>query len=237
MNNFKHNFSELAVLAGNPIIFKNTQDKFELKVPTLKETLFNQDLNTLLSILDMEVEELTKIFSALKVESHFSFILTVLTLGKKREELKSLSESLLEGLKIFLPEILFDGLQLKIKDILVTRDLFEQIVEVIYKVLKKDRIIILDTDDEFTRIEKEQKIRALKIRQKRKETKKGSFEDTLASLLYEFPQYTLKDLFNLNILTFNFLLGYVGKIANYEVSKIAAGNGLTKKHKYFIEYK
>ena len=121
----------------------------------------------------------------------------------------------------------------------VKNNLFDEIIEVIYKILGKEKIIIKDTDDEFTKREKEIKLRAQKIRNNKKnknsKDKDDSFENVIAAIIYEFPQYKIEDVFNLNIFTFNYLVKYIGKIANYEVSKIAAGNGLTKKHKYFIE--
>lgn len=236
MNNFKHNFSELRILANEKILFWNKDKNFEVKPPTLKDTLFNQEFSWLISFLDTDIEELSKNFRGFTVTSHFSFILIISTLGYKKEEYKSLYESFLIGMKTFLPEIKFDGLVYSINSVFLDQVLFEEIIGVIYKILRKERIVILDSDDEFTKIEKQQKIRALRIRQNSQKTKKkGSFENALASILYEFPQYKLEDLFDLNVFTFNFLLGYIGKIANYEVTKIAAGNGLTKKHKYFVE--
>jgi hypothetical protein len=102
---------------------------------------------------------------------------------------------------------------------------------------KKAKVHIVDGDDEMTQKMKkmQQKIAEIKSKGKKVNESSTSFEDIFAALLYEFPQYKLEDLFELNIYTFYYLFRYVGKIANYEVSKVAAGNGLAKKHKYFIE--
>jgi hypothetical protein len=85
-------------------------------------------------------------------------------------------------------------------------------------------------------MEKQQKLRAQKIRSGKKlDGKENSVNDMIIAILYEYQQYKIEDIMKMNIYTFNYLFKYIGKIANYEVSKIAMGNGNTKKHKYFIE--
>ena len=130
--------------------------------------------------------------------------------------------------------IIFDKV-LKIKNIIVNEKLFNEIIRVILLSIDKEKIIINDDDDEFTKKEKQAKLRVAKIRRNAQNKEGTSFEDLFAAILYEFPQYKIEDLMQMNLYTIYYLFKYVGKIANYEVSKIAAGNGLAKKHKYFIE--
>lgn len=239
MSSFKNNFSELLMLAGENVIFTKEDDnsfKFELIPVSLKNVLFNDELGALLSILGEEVEKLQKMVPGIEIKDHFNFVRVICVLGSKKEEVKKLSRSIIEGLKTLIPEMVFEGQFFRIREEMVTQDLFESIMEVVHKILGKERTVILDSDDEFTRMEKKAKLRAEKIRKNKKQNKEDTkFEDILAALIYEYPQYKLKDLFELNMYAFNYLNKYIGKIANYEVSKIAAGNGLTKKHKYFIE--
>jgi short subunit fatty acids transporter len=162
----------------------------------------------------------------------------VLTLSEKRSEAKQLANMFMEALEKIIPNIKFESKFLKINSILVNESLFSLIIEVVYLIMnKKPKIIISETDDEMTKKMKEtqRKIQEIKTKGKKMNEQETSFEDMFAALLYEFPQYKLEDLFQLNIYTFYFMFKYIGKIANYEVSKIAAGNGLAKKHKYFIE--
>jgi hypothetical protein len=125
-----------------------------------------------------------------------------------------------------------------IKNKIFTVELFDLFLKIVFKIMnKKITEPVIETDDEMTKKMKAMQKRIQDIKRKGRKINEGStkFEDMFAALLYEYPQYKMEDLFELNIYTFYYLFRYVGKIANYEVSKIAAGNGLTKKHKYFIE--
>lgn len=242
MENFKNNYSEILLLSNKKITFERENEKFDMIPMSLSDILFNTSLGYLIGILDTDIEELKKQISGYNIKGHYEYFHLILTLGKKREEIRKVSKMLLEGLKTIIPEINFDDGVLKIKKIFVDKNLFSEIIRIIFAVLGREKTIILPEDDEFTRIEKEAKLRAERIRTKSKKNKEQNenenddgLKNMLAAILYEFPQYQLKDLFELNIYTIHYLFGYVGKIANYEVSKIAAGNGLAKKHKYFIE--
>lgn len=242
MSNFKNNFSELILLANENIIFKNEEGfKFELVPMSLKNILFNSDLAILLSVLEQEIPDLSKMVPGVEINTHYEFIRVMCSLGERRKEAKDIKEGLIGGLKTILPEFEFKQQNLFIGNRIMGKELFEDIIEIIYKIMEQEKIIIKESDDEFIRREKEAKLRAQRIKKSSKKQKQkqkdgeSGFEKVIASIIYEFPQYKIKDLFDLNIYTFNYLSKYVGKIANYEVSKIAAGNGLSKKHKYFTE--
>lgn len=241
MSNFKNNFSELLLLSQRNIKFWNDENSFELIPMSLENTLFNEDLAYVINFLDIDITELKKQINYDSIDSHYSYVHLILSLSKKREEVKELAQSLLNGFKTIIPDLTFESGILKIKNFFLDKDLFNEITIVIFKILEKKKIIINDGDDPFTKKEKEIKLRAERIRRegrRNKENEKGTdFKDSFAAIIYEFPQYKIEDLFKLNIYTFHYLFKYIGRIANYEVSKIAAGNGLIKsgKHKYFIE--
>jgi hypothetical protein len=154
------------------------------------------------------------------------------------EIIEDISSRFLKGLKVLIPDVYLKEKILMIKEHVFTETMFNEVLIVVNKIMgRKDKVKILDTDDEMTLKMKRMQERIAEIKQKGKRINENStsFEDIFAAILYEFPQYKMEDLFELNIYTFYYLFKYVGKIANYEVSKIAAGNGLTKKHKYFIE--
>lgn len=238
MANFKNNYSELLLLANKNIKFWDGEKSFELVPMTLNDMLFNEPLVYILSLLETDIDEIKKDISGIEIKSHYEFIHLILSLGSQKEEVSRMSRDLLLGLKVLIPGINFDKKVLEVNGVFIDSLLFGQIVEIIFKVLDKKVIIIFDTDDEFTVMEKKAMIRAERIKNNSKKREKqtdSSLKDNMVALVYEYPQYKLEDLFNLNIYAFNYLFKYVGKIANYEVSKIAAGNGLAKKHKYFIE--
>ena len=239
MTTFKHNFSKVLLLANENVTFKNEEGEFFDLVPIkVKDLYLREPLIWLLGFLDSDLEDIKKYFIGVEINSHFQFIHTVFTLAEKKTELKETADYFLEAFNYLLPGFLFESKQLKIHSIVVNESLFDLILEVLYKILnKKEKIKVVDGDDEMTRKMKAMQQKIQEIKQKGRKINEDStdFESMFAAILYEFPQYKLQDLFELNIYTFYYLFKYVGKIANYEVSKIAAGNGLAKKHKYFIE--
>ena len=236
MSNFKNNYSELLLLANEDVIFRDSSKSFKFVPMSVRNIFFNEDLGAILSFFDTEIEDLKKSLNLKIATTHYQVLLTVFMLGLKREEFKEFSSKLFCGLRILLPEIEFKDEQLWVGEILLESSLFEEIIKLIFKILGKKKVFISEEDDEFTRMEKEAILRAERIRKNSKKNDNDSkLEDSLIALVYEYPQYKIEDLFDLNIYTFNYLFKYVGKIANYEVSKIAAGNGLAKRHKYFIE--
>jgi hypothetical protein len=152
--------------------------------------------------------------------------------------IEDISKRFLKGFKILIPDIYLNNKILMIKEHVFTEKMFDEVLIIINKIMgRKQKMQIFDTDDEMTiKMKKmQEKIAEIKQKGRRMNENSTSFEDMFAALLYEYPQYKMEDLFELNIYTLYYLFKYVGKIANYEVSKVAAGNGLTKKHKYFIE--
>lgn len=233
---FNHNCSKTYLLINKPVIFidEETNQTFQINLPTLEAFYTNQNLLLLLSILEKDLFELEKIISNVKLKDSYDFIHIVFSLSEKVIEFNKLKKELLIGLCYLNNGFNFNKI-LRINDIIITPEIFNLIVDVIFMSLDKEKTKINEKDDEFTRMEKEAKMRAERIRKNSKKEDKDSLNDMLIAILYEFPQYQLKDLFQLNVYTIYYLFKYVGKIANYEVSKIAAGNGLAKKHKYFIE--
>jgi hypothetical protein len=238
--NFKNNFTKIGLLSNRPIKFWNDEEEFYLTLPTVYDVYTNFDLMHFINFLDTDIGELKKGFVGIEITSHYELIKILLVLSKRQDDLKDLSKSFISAFKIILPDFFLDDFLNVNKNIRLTKSLFDEIIFILYESLDKKKITINEDDDEFTRIEKEAMLRAQRIREKSRELKGDSdnrtkLEDIIAAIIYEYPQYKLEDVFELNIYTLNYLFKYIGKIANYEVSKIAAGNGLSKKHKYFIE--
>lgn len=88
---------------------------------------------------------------------------------------------------------------------------------------------------EKKRLEHEAKIKAAKAKQ----GKGTELDIVIASIMREFG-VSIKDIFQMNKYSLFFLYSQVGKIANYEVTKIAAGTGnlsRSTKHQYWANQK
>lgn len=238
----KNNFNTLRLLANNSITFweEDSDLSFDLIPPSVQDIFFNYDLSWLINFLESDLEEFKQNFMGYEVNNHYDFIIMACALGEKRQEIEELRNSFLNALQILIPGVKFSNKFLKINDEIFTKEIFEEVVEVLFKILKKERIVIKETDDEFTRKTKEIKIRTQKIKRTGKKENEGSItiDNLLIMIIEKFPQYKLSDLFNLNIYTFYYLFEYVGRIEQYEVSKLAYATGNTKKGyklKHFID--
>jgi hypothetical protein len=237
MSNFSNNFSELYLLTNQNIKFIDEVNKrsFELIPMKVKDMMFNADLLWLLSFLSEDIQKYKDMIPGQEIKTHYEFLQILCLLAEANLETKQLVEKFINALQIIIPDINLNGKLIRIQDFILTPELFNDIDTVIFKILEKERIKVEPEDDEIERRLKEQKLKVQKIKQNSRKKDGLKFDDLFAAILYEFPQYKLEDIFELNIYTFYYLFKYVGRIANYEVSQIAAGNGLAKKHKYFIE--
>ena len=237
MSNFSNNFSELYLLTNQNIKFIDivNNKEFELIPMKVKDMMFNTELLWLLSFLGDDIQKYKDIIPGHSIETHYEFIQILCLLSDTNLETKQLAQKFVNAFKIIIPDVNLEGKLLKIQDFIITPELFNDIDTVIFKILEKERIKVEPEDDEIEKRLKEQKLKVQKIKQSSRKKDGLKFDDLFAAILYEFPQYKLEDIFELNIYTFYYLFKYVGRIANYEVSQIAAGNGLAKKHKYFIE--
>ncbi len=240
MNNFRTNYSEVLLLANKNIKVWDSDSNIEFEIfpMKVKDLFLDSELIWFLGFLETDLEDISFFIKEYELKSHFEFIQLVCAISEVSEETKSLSQNFVTGLQKIVPAIDLKGKLLVINDSTLTKEIFDYIFDIVFKIMhKKPKVKIVDGDDEMTQKMKkiQQKIAEIKSKGKKMNESSTSFEDIFAALLYEFPQYKLEDLFELNIFTFYYLFKYVGKIANYEVSKVAAGNGLAKKHKYFIE--
>lgn len=242
MQYFTNDYKKELLFVNKPVTFveTGTGNKIVLKLPTLADLYSRDDLMSFMTILEQDINELGKMIPQVEISSHFNFIGLILALGKRREEIKDFRNSLISALSFLLEGFsVTENLMKFDSGTYMNRELFDSIQEILLESMGREKpIVIKEDDDEFTRREKEaeKRVRRIKESAKKESNKdKNYFEDMLATILYEFPQYKLEDLFNMNMYTVTFLYKNAGKIANYEVMKIAAGNGLTKTFKYFTE--
>lgn len=240
MKNFSTNYSEVLLLANMPILIWDEDSDFKTEIipMSVKNMFTNLNIIWFLNFLQEDIDEIKKVIKEYEIENHYDFIQLICGLGNMTKETSSLSNRFIESLKIIMPDVNLKNKIMMIQDKIFTKELFNLFLTIVFKIMhQKISEKINETDDEMTQKMKrmQEKIAEIKKKGKKMNDSSTSFEDIFAALLYEFPQYKMQDLFELNIYTFYYLFKYVGKIANYEVSKIAAGNGLTKKHKYFIE--
>lgn len=237
MANFRSNFSALKLLSGEPIL--GYIDNVEFKIIPLKLLdYYNPDFAVLISILEKDINEIKNMIQGREIESYYILFSLILSGVSKTEKVELIANSVLRGLQMFIPDLIFENKKFIIKGRFLDELTFNKIILLLFEMIGKEKIIISPDDDEFEKRAKEMKLKAQRIKRNAKKKEGGKIEDMLISIVYTFPQYKMSDLFGLNIYTIYYLFGYVGKISNYEVEKIAYANGNFKKGKklkYFIE--
>jgi len=238
LRNFRTNFSDLKLLSKQPILGWIDDTEFEIIPPKLM-TYYKANFALLLSLLEKDEAEIKNFVEGHEFDNHYSLFSFILSAKVVSEDIMKVNAFVLTGLQEVIPSLTFEDKLFKIKDSFLNEKIFNEIIMILFRMLKKKKIIINKDDDKFTKREKEMKLKIQKIKENGKgDGGSNSIESMLVSIIYEFPQYTLEDLFELNIYTIYYLFGYVGKIANYQVSQIAYATGnfkKGKKHKYFIE--
>lgn len=240
MLNFNNNFSEIRLIANQNIEFfdDNYNLMFEIVPVKVKDVYLDEDLIWFINFLDTSIEDLKKDINGFEIKNHLDFIELVFTIINDTNQ-KTVRTQIYNSFKKIIPKTNFTNNKIHFGNIELDNKILQDIRKIILKMFNKNI-------EEFEEVEENEdpkmaEFRAMKSKiakmkeNKRKNSNSLGFKDMFAAILYEFPQYKLEDLFELNIYNFYYLFEYIGKIANYEVSKIAAGNGIAKKHKYFIE--
>lgn len=239
--NFNNNFSEIRLIANENIEFydEDYEILFEIVPIKVKDVYLDNDLIWFINFLEADIEDLKKNFAGIEIKTHLDFINMVFMVINDTRKVSARTQ-IYNSLRKIVPQTTFKNNKIHFGEIEINEQIMQDIRFVLLKMFHKkieEAEEFADEDDpkmaEFRAMQK--KIAKIKQNAKKKNSSSLSFKDVFAAILYEFPQYKLEDVFELNIYTFYYLFEYVGKIANYEVSKIAAGNGLAKKHKYFID--
>jgi len=231
--------SDFLLLSGEDIRFhaEDSDETFVFRPPTLNSLYKNPEINFLLNILEKSIEDLKKDFP-FDYDTKYELITKLLLHSKKNPKIMEIGLLIIKSLSLILPGFNFTKVMKINEDIFIEEKTFNNIVKLLFKSMGRKITMIEEDDDEFTRREKQAKLRAEKIKNsKKEESEKNGFEKIIAGISYYFPQYKIIDIFEMNLYTIYYLFKYVGKIANYEVSVIATGNGLDKKnkHKHFID--
>ncbi len=238
---YRHNCNVALLLSGLPAtIHMEDGNSIEMILPKLKDFYLNEDFLSLFSFIDKDIESIVGDVNTNL--THFSYLYMIFNARERDEKVTLMANSLEKAFRTFFPEFSQEGKILYVQeDVALTPELFEVIIEIIYKSLDRVRTVINDEDDEVSKMRKAAKMRADKIRQGSRKNKGQQLEDwnfleqMMISLIYEFPQYKLEDLYELNLYTVYFMYKNISKITNYEVSRMAYANGHIKKFKYFTD--
>ena len=234
------NFSATALLGNLPILEQYNGSYFVFNMPTIAmehSSIF--DYSFFLSCCAKPIEELRSELNGLTFNSKYDLMKAICKsgseigtsvlccLGAMIQDFKYVTDSFYCGNAVFTDEVfeIFCD-YVSIAAGLMT---FEQLS----KKAEEQKM-----SEEERAWERKKRLHASKIQRTKQKNGKGvDLETVMACVCYEF-NIPLKDIVQMNKYSVFFLYNKVGKISNYEVTKIAAGTGnlgKKNKHKYWTD--
>ena len=236
---FNHNFSKELLAINEPVTIKLLNDtnssvltSFQLRYPTLKEMYSSYPVQFLTGILSADIEELQKQFIFIPdLATHFQLFNTILSLSNEYPQLSHYVENIVNGFNLLSVPLKAEKTYYTINSIQLTFDLFQFFRQTILESMcQKINDAYAAIDSRYAEAEK----KINKIKKSQINARSGDLMATIASIIHEF-HLSIEEIKNLNFYQFSRLARYVPKIVNYNITTIAAGNGLTKKIHYFTE--
>lgn len=236
----KSNFSEVALLCNVPIKMQCEQGFIILHMPTIQDEYGSlYDCNFFFNCC-------VKTIAELQTELNLSQLKTKLELIKAIcSDSTEISFGIMQCLNMIISDFKYVDDSFYSGETLIIDEIFDIICDYVAvaigginmsEVKKKKELANLSPEERAW--EERKRMHESKIRKsKNKAGKLISLDIILACLTYEF-HISLQDLYEMNKYTVYFLYSQVGKISNYEVTKIAAGTGnlgSKNKHTYWAK--
>lgn len=226
----KSNFTSEALLCNSKIIIEGkNKELYVMKLPVLRDKIENHDYDTFLGFCAMDLKEFNKT-SGLNLKHKLELLKLYREQGQK-EIVKVLE-------KYFTRYMI--GYHVKDEQMywgnrIISKDIFQLFCDYMavalgVKKIEELKLIITDDMDEITKrqIMLERKIAATKA----KDPSGGGnvpLDLIMTGVCQEFG-YSYADLYEMTPYSIYFMYSQLGKIMNYEINNIAAGNGLLKKN-------
>ena len=232
------NFTKSALLINAPIIVrKDSGETYVFNMPTLKDEVDGiLNYNFFYGFCAAHIDDLREQTKA-EFTSKYEFLIKAVRTGDTNAV--SLLGCLARHIQDFkyVDDLFYSG-EFPLDDEVL--DLFCLYVAIASGCAKWEALTIREQEKNMSPEEREwerrKRLNQAKINAAKEKAGKGTdFEDIAASLMYEFGM-SLEEVYKLNKFSFVFLYGTIMTIAEYEVSKIAAGTGnlgKNSKHKYW----
>lgn len=244
---FKTNLSRLSLIGNKPIKIYFENKTIIFRPPSISLYLTDLDFSEFLAILKEEPQEFNDTPGiGFIVETKYEIIQALLNMGYKKEMITQFFQLLFPNLT--LNECMFyvdneeltnEEYEILLKILLVScgEKSLDEFIEYGNNTVAKSEVIVEDPLLAKIRAQ-EQRLKEMKNKKEKKSTADGSaitIDQIVIGILYEFPSFSLEDIYNMNMFTLLHFWTYVGKVVDTQIQIIAAGNGLIKKFTYFIK--
>lgn len=233
---FKDNFSEAHLLFGQPVAFSVYEEEslfpkynFELRLPTFKDIMFNDNFKRFASLINTPIQELQKQFASYaKFSTLHGLFQSMIILNSPL--LNKYLDVVIQGFKILNIDLSVSAVNFVVNDTFVLEEpLFERICRIVLIALALKKQSDFIDDPELKAMQ--EKIDRIKNKNNAVRNDKASIQDLYLILTYEF-NYTPEQILNMTQYAINFITSYTSKSINYKLTLIGAANGNTKKVKF-----
>lgn len=225
-----HNVNDLMLIRNKDFYFVNENDKkIFFQVPNFEDYLSDISLSVFLSMLELDKSK----FEGMNINNNLDLVLNMIKNQLYLDDLMSTLHKYIMDLRIDMNGLFVNN------EILIAEE-FDFIVTV-WKIslgLEKLEVLTKEKDvepelDEFEKRIRDNESKINKIKQK-VESESLELDKVVIAVMKEF-NLKIEEVLSLNLFTVFWYYVHALKINNYRVETIAFGNGLIKKHKYFIE--
>lgn len=229
----KHNFTKLNLLRNKPLYFMGEDEiKVMFSVPTFEDYLDNEPMMGFFSLLQVSLDQ--------NQDYVFDNYLDLLIYCLKEQ---MFVEEIVTSMHLLIKEVKIEFKGIKAGEHLITKNEFEWLrqrwlialgVESFEEEEKPEEDKVLSEMDRKMKAAEE---KLKRIKNKRKEQQEGGsleFDKIVGAIMKEF-RISLPELLQMNMFSVFWYYQLCLRYNNYRVETIAYGNGLIKKHKYFIE--
>jgi hypothetical protein len=232
---FKHNVNKLNLLRNEAFYILTEEEKtIQFFVPTFRDYIEDENLTLFFSARDLKWEEVNLNRS---FENYYELLLFMAFNDLYSGPIVKTIYKFIPQAKILNTGIYIEEYKLSYEEFAFITDVW--LVSMGAK--KLDEIIThAESDEELHPImkkikESEEKVRRIK-KQKENQKDNGDFslDKLMIAVIKEFG-LSMKEVWDSNLYTLMWYYEYALRYGNYRVNSIAFGNGLIKKHKYFIE--
>lgn len=235
------NFTDTHLLFSTPVSFTIYNDestillaKFQVKLPTVADLYFNEDIASCLSLLRQSAAELSSQFKTEdQFASHIDLMQQLIALSPHAPGLAIVWSRILHGLQALCPDLQVKEGVLRIQGAELTDELLERL---------KDIWLIASGHKTYSKAYQymspeqrayEEKIQAIKNKGK-SQNKSTNFEKMYMILTYEFG-YRRDEILSMTMHTVNTIIKYTSKSINYKLTLAAKAYGNTKKVKFITD--
>lgn len=229
----KHNVNKLNLLRNEDFyILTEEEKKIKFFVPTFRDYVEDDNLTLFFSARDLKWEEV----NLNRTFNNYYELLIFMAFNELY------AGPIVKTITKFIPQAKILNTGVYVEDYKLSYEEFAFITDVWLVSMgakKLDQIIShAESDEELDPIMKRIKESEEKVRRIKQQNEKGgddfSLDKLMIAIIKEFG-LSMKEIWDSNLYTLMWYYEYALRYGNYRVNAIAFGNGLIKKHKYFIE--